>query len=192
MFNLEKVFQKNDETYIVINRIIYAIILYLSSILAFYLRENTALFVPIELVEEKNFLETKYFAAANIEILIFFFILLFTTKVKKYKKGILFFIENDLKLITLTFVGLVFTAVIFKEAQKTSYGFEKIAQQVGDLFQDNQGPFYYPDGQLMANTWSDFKNLTYFNLEKFGFFTFPANRTFVHLFSLSILIILPN
>jgi len=27
---------------------------------------------------------------------------------------------------------------IFKEAQKTSYGFEKIAQQVGDLFQDNQ------------------------------------------------------
>jgi DnaJ like chaperone protein len=27
---------------------------------------------------------------------------------------------------------------IFKEAQKTSYGFEKIAQQVGDLFQDNK------------------------------------------------------
>ena len=58
MFNLEKVFQKNDETYIAINRIIYAIILYLSSILAFYLRENTALFVSVELVERKNFLET--------------------------------------------------------------------------------------------------------------------------------------
>ena len=54
MFNLEKVFQKNDETYIAINRIIYAIILYLSSILAFYLRENTALFVSVELVERKN------------------------------------------------------------------------------------------------------------------------------------------
>jgi len=120
MFNLEKVFQKNDETYIAINRIIYAIILYLSSILAFYLRENTALFVSVELVERKNFLETKYFAAANIEILIFFTILLFTIKVKKYKKGFLYFIENDFKLITLTFVGLVFTAVILKEAQNFS------------------------------------------------------------------------
>ena len=71
MFNLEKVFQKNDETYIAINRIIYAIILYLSSILAFHLRESTALFISVELLEEKKFLETKYFAAANIEILIF-------------------------------------------------------------------------------------------------------------------------
>ena len=120
MFNLEKVFQKNDETYIALNRIIIAIILYLSSILAFHLRENTALFISAELVEKKNFLETKYFAAANIEILIFFFILLFTTKVKKYKKGVLYFIENDFKLITLTFVGLVFIAVILKEAQSFS------------------------------------------------------------------------
>ena len=75
MFNLEKIFQKNDETYIALNRIICAIILYASAILAFYLRENTALFIPIELVEENFFFETKYFAAANIEILIFFLIL---------------------------------------------------------------------------------------------------------------------
>ena len=76
MFNLEKIFQKNDETYIALNRIICAIILYVSSILAFHLRENTALFIPIELVEEKFFFETKYFAAANIEILIYFLMLL--------------------------------------------------------------------------------------------------------------------
>jgi len=30
------------------------------------------------------------------------------------------------------------------------------------------------------------------DLEKFGFFNLPANKTFLHLFSLSILIILPN
>ena len=120
MFNLEKIFQKNDETYIALNRIICAIILYVSSILAFHLRENTALFIPIELVEEKFFFETKYFAAANIEILIFLIILLFAKKTKKYQKGILPLIENDFKLITLTFVGMVFTAVILKEAQNFS------------------------------------------------------------------------
>ena len=120
MFNLEKIFQKNDETYIALNRIICAIILYVSAILAFYLREKTALFIPIELVEENFFFETKYLAAANIEILIFFLILLFARKIKKYQKGILPFIENDFKLITLTFVGMVFTAVILKEAQNFS------------------------------------------------------------------------
>ena len=120
MFNLEKIFQKDDETYIALNRIICAIILYVSSILAFHLRENTALFIPIEWVEKKFFFETKYFAAANIEILIFFLILLFAKKTKKYQKGILPFIENDFKLITLTFVGMVFTAVILKEAQNFS------------------------------------------------------------------------
>ena len=120
MFNLEKIFQKNDETYIALNRIICAIILYVSSILAFHLRENTALFIPIEWVEKTFFFETKYFAAANIEILIFFLILLFAKKIKKYQKGILPFIENDFKLIALTFVGMVFTAVILKEAQNFS------------------------------------------------------------------------
>ena len=30
------------------------------------------------------------------------------------------------------------------------------------------------------------------NLEKLGLFTFPANKTFLQLFSLRILIILPN
>ena len=48
MFNLEKIFQKNDETYIALNRIICAIILYAAAILAFYLRENTALFIPLQ------------------------------------------------------------------------------------------------------------------------------------------------
>ena len=89
MFNLEKIFQKNDETYIALNRIICAIILYASAILAFYLRENTALFIPKELEEENFFFETKYFAAANIEILIYLLILLFSKKIKQYKKGIL-------------------------------------------------------------------------------------------------------
>ena len=30
------------------------------------------------------------------------------------------------------------------------------------------------------------------SFENFGFFTFPANKTFLHLFSFKILIILPN
>ena len=79
MFNLEKIFQKNDETYVSFVKISFFFVIFGSSYFAFYLRNSTNFYDFLEFFGIENnpiqhvFFESNYYIATLIHLVIYFF-----------------------------------------------------------------------------------------------------------------------
>ena len=126
MINLVKLFQKNDEVYILLLKCAGFIILFGSSYLAFYLRNYTnfydfLIFFDITAEPLQNlFFNSLYYPATIIHLVTYFVIIVFSKKEKFYKKGFISFLEIYFKMIFLSFLILVFAAIAFKFAENYS------------------------------------------------------------------------
>jgi len=127
MFNLEKIFQKNDETYISLIKILSFFVLFGSSYCAFYLRNFTNFYDFLENFGLENnphqhlFLDSIYYIATLVHLVIYFVLLLFVSKNKKfYKKGLINFFDEYYKLIFFSFLVLALIGIAFKTVETYS------------------------------------------------------------------------
>ena len=126
MINLVKLFQKNDEIYILLVKLVGFLTIFGSSYLAFYLRDHTHFydfltFFHIETNQlEGDFLSSIYFNATLTHLATYLFVLLFAKKEKFYQKGFLSLFNIYFKLIVASFLILIFVAIIFKVAENYS------------------------------------------------------------------------
>ena len=104
----EKIFQRDDKSFLLFYYSFLSLILYLSSIIAFYLRNGTWKF-------NETYLE------ASIFIVIIFLILSFlTTKEKRYIKGTVQWLRVEFLLLIQTFIFVILVTVIFKTTDNYS------------------------------------------------------------------------
>ena len=126
MINLEKIFQKNDETYVSLVKISFLFVLFASSYFAFYLRNYTNFYVFLEFFGQESkplqhvFLRSNYYIATLVHLGIYFFIFLFSGKQKVYKKGILNFFDEYYKIIFFSFLLLALLAIALKTVEQYS------------------------------------------------------------------------
>ena len=126
MINLEKIFQKNDETYVSLVKISFLFVLFASSYFAFYLRNYTNFYDFLEFFGLENkpiqhiFLDSDYYIATLVHLGIYFFIFLFSGKQKVYKKGILNFFDEYYKIIFFSFLLLALLAIALKTVEQYS------------------------------------------------------------------------
>ena len=126
IFNLEKLFQKNDETYILFLKIAGIFVLFASSYMAFYLRNYTNFYsfliifditaIPTQLV----FANSIYYYATLVHIATYLVVILFSKKEKFYQKGFFSLFDTYYKLIFLSFLIVVLAAISFKITEQYS------------------------------------------------------------------------
>ena len=97
----EKVFQKDDRAFFIFYRVSLGVILYLSSIISYYIRNKTWEVTDI------------YFEATVI-IIIIFYILSFLNKEKRYIKGTVQWLKSEFTLLIQAFILVILLTVIFK------------------------------------------------------------------------------
>jgi len=134
MFNLEKIFQKNDETYVLFIKISFFLVLFTSSFCAFYLKNHTNFYNFLEILGLENnpiydsehqnhlllFRESNYYIATIIHLGIYFFIFLVGGKQKIYKKGMLNFFNDFFRIIFFSFLLLALLAIALKTTEQYS------------------------------------------------------------------------
>ena len=126
IFNLVKLFQKNDETYILFLKVAGFFVLFASSYLAFYLRNYTNFYsfltifditaIPTQLV----FTNSIYYYATLVHIATYLVVILFSKKEKFYQKGFFSLFDTYYKLIFLSFLVVVLAAISFKITEQYS------------------------------------------------------------------------
>jgi len=126
ILNLEKLFQKNDETYILFLKIAGIFVLFASSYMAFYLRNYTNFYsfliifditaIPTQLV----FANSIYYYATLVHVATYLVVILFSKKEKFYQKGFFSLFDTYYKLIFLSFLIVVLAAISFKITEQYS------------------------------------------------------------------------
>ena len=126
IINLEKLFQKNDETYILFLKIAGIFVLFASSYMAFYLRNYTNFYsfliifditaIPTQLV----FVNSIYYYATLVHVATYLVVILFSKKEKFYQKGFFSLFDTYYKLIFLSFLIVVLAAISFKITEQYS------------------------------------------------------------------------
>ena len=126
MINLVKLFQKNDEVYILLLKFTGFLTLFGSSYLAFYLRNHTNFYeflmffgITAEPLQDLFFNSIYYFATL-VHLVTYLIVISFGKKEKFYKKGFVSFLDIYFKLIFLSFLILIFAAIAFKFAENYS------------------------------------------------------------------------
>jgi len=114
MINLVKLFQKNDEVYILLLKFAGFITLFGSSYLAYYLRNYTNFY------DFLIFFDSIYYFATLVHLVTYLLVISFSKKEKIYKKGFVSFLDIYFKLIFASFLILVFAAIAFKFAENYS------------------------------------------------------------------------
>ena len=99
---IEKIFQRDDKSFILFYHSFLSLILYLSSTIAYYIRNNT-----FELSGE-------YIEASIFIVIVFFILSIFTTKEKRYIKGSVQWLRVEFLLLIQTFILVILVTVIFK------------------------------------------------------------------------------
>ena len=104
----EKIFQRDDKSFLLFYYSFLSIILFLSSNTSYYLRNNTW-----------KFSET-YFEATIFIVIIFFILSIFTTKEQRYIKGTVQWLRVEFLLLIQTFIFVILVTVIFKTTDNYS------------------------------------------------------------------------
>ena len=126
IFNLEKLFQKNDETYIFFLKIAGIFVLFASSYMAFYLRNYTnfysflIIFDITAIPTQFEFTNSIYYYATLVHIVTYLVVILFSKKEKFYQKGFFSLFDTYYKLIFLSFLIVVLAAISFKITEQYS------------------------------------------------------------------------
>jgi Undecaprenyl-phosphate glucose phosphotransferase len=98
----EKIFQRDDKSFLLFYRLILALSLYFSSLIAYYIRNNTWK------------LSEKYLEASILVVVIFLILSFINTKENRYIKGTVQWLRIDLILFVQTFIIAILFAVLFK------------------------------------------------------------------------------
>ena len=98
----EKIFQRDDKTFLIFYHLILSFILFLSSSIAYFIRNKDWI-----LAEE-------YFEASIFIAIVFFVLSLLTIKEKRYIKGTSQWLRVEFLLLIQTFVLVILVTVIFK------------------------------------------------------------------------------
>ena len=100
LINLEKLFQKNDETYILFLKIAGFFTIFLSSYLAFYLRNHTNFYDFLIILDISNipsqnqFFDSYYYYGTLVHLATYLIVILFAKKEKFYQKGFFSFFDT--------------------------------------------------------------------------------------------------
>ena len=98
----EKIFQRDDKSFLLFYYSFLGFILFLSSNISFYFRNNTWKF-------SESYLEASIFI-----VIIFLALSIFTTKEKRYIKGTVQWLRIEFLLLIQTFIFVILVTVIFK------------------------------------------------------------------------------
>ncbi len=98
----EKVFQRDDKSFLLIYHLFLSLTLYLGSSIAYYIRNQTWV------------LSEKYFEASIFIAIVFLILSIVTSKEKRYIKGSVQWLRAEFILLVQTFVFVIFVTVIFK------------------------------------------------------------------------------
>ena len=104
----EKIFQRDDKSFLLFYYIFLGSILYLSSILAYFLRNNTWK------------LSELYLEGTLLSIIAFMVLSFFNNKEKRYIKGSTQWLRFEFLLLFQTFIFVIFITVLFKITQNYS------------------------------------------------------------------------
>ncbi len=98
----EKIFQRNDKSFLLFYRLILCGVLYLSSTIAYFIRNNTWK------------LSDTYVEASILIVVIFFILSLINSKENRYIKGTAQWLRLELILLVQTFIISILITVLFK------------------------------------------------------------------------------
>ena len=104
----EKIFQRDDKSFLLFYYSFLSIILFFSSNFSYYLRNNTWKF-------SESYLEASLFI-----VIIFLILSIFNAKEKRYVKGTVQWLRAEFLLLIQTFVFVIFVTVIFKTTENYS------------------------------------------------------------------------
>ena len=104
----EKIFQRDDKSFLLFYYSFLGFILFLSSNISFYFRNNTWKF-------SESYLEASIFI-----VIIFLALSIFTTKEKRYIKGTVQWLRIEFLLLIQTFIFVILVTVIFKTTDNYS------------------------------------------------------------------------
>tara|TARA_A100000164_G_scaffold359680_1_gene372570 strand:- start:685 stop:2082 length:1398 start_codon:yes stop_codon:yes gene_type:complete len=104
----EKIFQRDDKSFLLFYYSFLGFILFLSSNIAYYFRNNTWKF-------SESYLEASIFI-----VIIFLVLSIFTTKEKRYIKGTVQWLRIEFLLLIQTFIFVILVTVIFKTTDNYS------------------------------------------------------------------------
>ena len=104
----EKIFQRDDKSFLLFYHLFLSGVLYLSSTLANYIRNSSWKFTDI------------YFEATIFTVVVFFVLTLLNRKENRYIKGILQFIRVDFLLLLQTFIFIILVSIILKNTDNYS------------------------------------------------------------------------
>ena len=98
----EKIFQRDDKSFLLIYYIFLGTVLYFGSLLSYFIRNDTWRFTE------------EYFEGTILIIIVFLILAIFTNKEKRYIKGTVQWLRNEFILLTQTFVFVLVVTVLFK------------------------------------------------------------------------------
>ena len=98
----EKVFQRDDKAFLLVYHLFLSVILYLSSVLAYYIRNNSWT------------LSELYLEGTILSIVIFLILSFFTNKDRRYIKGTAQWLRVEFILLIQTFILVILLTVFFK------------------------------------------------------------------------------
>tara|TARA_A100001011_G_scaffold347291_1_gene384256 strand:+ start:84 stop:1481 length:1398 start_codon:yes stop_codon:yes gene_type:complete len=98
----EKVFQRDDKAFLLVYHLFLSVILYLSSVLAYYIRNNSWT------------LSELYLEGTILSIVIFLILSFFTNKDRRYIKGTAQWLRVEFILLVQTFILVILLTVFFK------------------------------------------------------------------------------
>jgi hypothetical protein len=104
----EKVFQRDDKSFLLFYHLFLSLVLYFSCSFSYFIRNETW-----------N-LTDKYIEASIFIVIIFFILSIFTTKEKRYVKGTVQWLRVEFILLIQTFVFVILVTVIFKTTDNYS------------------------------------------------------------------------
>ena len=98
----EKIFQRDDKSFLLIYYIFLGGILYLGSLISYFIRNNTWKF------------DENYFEGTILFVGVFLILAFFNNKEKRYIKGTVQWLRNEFILLTQTFIFILILAALFK------------------------------------------------------------------------------
>ena len=104
----EKVFQRDDKSFLLFYYSFLSLILFLSCLIAYYLRNNSWK------------LSESYLEASIFIVIVFLILSIFTTKEKRYIKGTVQWLRVEFLLLIQTFIFVILVTVIFKTTDNYS------------------------------------------------------------------------
>ena len=104
----EKVFQRDDKSFLLFYYSFLSLILFLSCLIAYYIRNNSWK------------LSESYLEASIFIVIVFLILSIFTTKEKRYIKGTVQWLRVEFLLLIQTFILVILVTVIFKTTDNYS------------------------------------------------------------------------